>query len=213
MKNMTNCLWVTGGGNATIDPDTSANVITVAKVSDALAMLDGDYRPRAGTSIVDAGDRALLVHLAGDATTDLGGGQRIYGGQVDIGAYEYDLRPAMSAALHRKVSVASASTEATLGGGNVYLPEGEIVVAFSQGAPSGFVLPVQVTGSGTFSVFVGDSQDAVATATSAAGATELRFDIPAGETVRFAYAPGENDSGLAILGALAGTDGLIIFIR
>ena len=209
LKNVTNCLWVTGGNIATIDDGTSANVITAATVAVALAMLDGDYRPLAGTSLIDAGDRALLAHLAGDATTDLGGGQRIYGGQVDIGAYEYDLRPAMSAALHRMVSVASAPPDATLSGGNVTLPSGEMAVTLTASEDRAFFVPVEVTGTGTLSVFVGDSGTAVATVSAADGATSPRISVPAGATMRFVYA---GDTGAATIGSFVSDIGMTIIV-
>jgi hypothetical protein len=211
MKNVTNCLWVTGGGNATIDSATSANVITVATVDEALAMLDADYRPLAGSTLVDAGDRSLLAHLMGDAATDLGGGQRIYGGEVDIGAYEYDLRGDLSDALGGRISaVGAASPDATLADGAVVLPEGEISATVTANDATALVVPVQVTGAGTFSIYFGDAETPVATVTAADGAQQLRLSFAAGDTaVRLVF----DGAGLASIGRIAGADAFVLTIR
>ena len=211
MKNMTNCLWVTGGGNATIDSATCANVTTVATVADALSMLDADYRPLAGSSLVDAGDRSLLAKLADGGETDLGGGQRIYGGQVDIGAYEYDLRPAIADALGGRVSaVGAASTDSTLADGAVVLPEGEISATVSANDATSLVVPVQVTGAGTLSIFLGDSETPAATVTAADGAQQLRLSFAAGDTtVRLVF----DGAGSASIGRFAGADPFVLTIR
>lgn len=211
MQNVTNCLWVTGGGNATIDPATSANVTTVATVADALALLDADYRPLKGSSLVDAGDKSLLAHLTGDATTDLGGGQRIYGGQIDIGAYEYDLRGDLSAALGGRVSaVGTASQDATLADGGVVLPEGEISATVSANEATSIVVPVQVTGAGTLSIFLGDSETPAATVTAADGAQQPRLSFAIGDTaVRLVF----DGAGSASIGRFAGADPFVLTIR
>lgn len=74
-------------------------------------------------------------------------------------------------------------------------------------------MPVQVTGTGTFSIYVGDAAEPIATATSASGATELKLALPAGETARFVYEPGADDAGAAILGAFANAGGMTVIIR
>ena len=214
MKNMTNCLWVTGGGNATVDSATCANVIKVSTVEDALAMLDEAYAPIAGSDLVDAGDRALLAKLSGDVSTDLAGGQRIYGGALDIGAFEYDLRPALAKALHRRVTaVASAGEEIALADGKIRIPAGAIDADISVNRESGFAFSAEVTGSGTLSIYIGD-METPRTLTAADGETELRFRVAAGTTaLRFAYAPGASDAGGASIGAFAGTNGFMLIIR
>ena len=211
MKNVTNCLWVTGGGNATIDSATCANVTTVATVADALAMLDADYRPLAGSSLVDAGDRSLLAHLMGDAATDLGGGQRIYGGEVDIGAYEYDLRGDLSDALGGRVSaVGAASPDATLADGSVVLPEGEIAATVTANDATALLVPVQVTGAGTLTIFLGDSETPVASVAAADGALQLRLPFAAGDTaVRLLF----DGAGSATIGRFSGADPFVLVFR
>jgi len=215
LENMTNCLWVVGGGNATIDSATCASVRTVSTVEDALAMLDEAYAPVAGSALVDAGDRALLAKLSGDVSVDLAGGQRIYGGELDIGAFEYDLRPALAKALHRRVTaVASAGEEIALADGKIRIPAGAIDADISVNRESGFAFSAEVTGSGTLSIYIGDMETPWRTLTAADGETELRFRVKAGTTaLRFAYAPGASDAGGVSIGAFVGTNGFMLIIR
>lgn len=214
LQNMTNCLFVTGGGNATIDSATCANVTTVATVADALAMLDEDYAPLAGSALVDAGDRALLAKLADGGETDLAGGQRIYGGQVDIGAFEYDLRPDIAKALNRRVSVSAAGEEVTVAGGAVRIPDGAVEATITDAQAGSFLLPVEVTGTGTLSIYLGASDAPWQTLAADDGAQELHVSVSAGTTpLRFAYASGPADTGCATIGALASTNPFVLVVR
>lgn len=214
LQNMTNCLFVTGGGNATVDSATCVNVTTVATVADALAMLNEDYAPLAGSALVNAGDRALLAKLAGGGETDLAGGQRIYGGQVDIGAFEYDLRPDIARALNRRVSVSAAGEEVVLADGAVRIPDGEVAATITDAQAGSFLLPVEVTGTGTLSIYLGASDTPWQTLTAADGAQQLKLTTAAGTTpLRFAYAPGAADAGYASIGALASTNPFVLVVR
>ena len=212
LKNVRNCIWAVGEDRLQVDDATSANVITGTL---ATAMLDAahGYRPLVGSPAINAGDQALLSNLTGDAATDFAGGQRVYDGEVDIGAYEYDIRPAMSALLYKKASVTAAAPAARIVGETIVLSSGEIAATIAQSGLSRFLVPVQVTGTGTFSIYVGNSSTAAATATSASGATELKLALPAGETARFVYEPGANDTGSAILGSLVSASGMTIIFK
>ena len=212
LKNVRNCVWAVGGDRLRIDDATSVNVVTSTLET---AMLDAahGYRPLAGSPAINAGDKALLANLAGDATVDFVGVQRVYDGEVDIGAYEYDIRPAMAALLYKSATVTDAAPAATLVGETIVLPSGEVAATFAFPATARFLVPVQVTGTGTFAIYVGDAAEPAATATAAAGATELRLAVPAGATARFVYEPGANDSGSAILGALVNASGMTVIFR
>ena len=212
LKNVRNCIWAVGEDRLQVDDATSANVITGTL---ATAMLDAahGYRPLVGSPAINAGDQALLSNLTGDAATDFVGTQRVYDGEVDIGAYEYDIRPAMSALLYKKASVTAAAPAARIVGETIVLSSGEIAATIAQSGLSRFLVPVQVTGTGTFAIYVGNAAEPTATATSASGATELKLALPAGETARFVYEPGANDSGAAILGALANASGMTVIFR
>lgn len=212
MKNVTNCLWVIGGGNATIDSATSTNVTTVATVADALAMLDADFRPLAGSALVDAGDKTLLAHLTDGATTDVVGGQRIYGGQVDIGAYEYDLRDDIADILGSRVAVSGAGEDVLVSGGLVRIPDGEVVTTITVAEATTLLVPVEVTGTGTLSIYV--AGELWQTLTSADGAQGLRLSLSSGDTgVVFSYAAGASDTGAATIGHIAGANPFILTFR
>ena len=212
LKNVRNCIWAVGEDRLQVDDATSANVITGTL---ATAMLDAahGYRPLVGSPAINAGDQALLSNLTGDAATDFVGTQRVYDGEVDIGAYEYDIRPAMSALLYKKASVTAAAPAARIVGETIVLSSGEIAATIAQSGLSRFLVPVQVTGTGTFSIYVGNAAEPTATATSASGATELKLALPAGETARFVYEPGANDTGAAILGSLVNASGMTIIFK
>ena len=212
LKNVRNCIWAVGGGRLQIDAATSANVITGTLQT---AMLDAahGYRPLAGSPAINAGDQTLLASLEGDATTDYAGIQRVYDGEGDIGAYEYDIRPAMSALLYKNATVTAAAPAARIVGETITLPSGEVAATIAQSGLSRFLVPVQVTGTGTFSIYVGDAAEPIATAMSPSGATELKLALPAGETARFAYEPGANDTGAAILGSLVSASGMTIIFK
>ena len=212
LKNVRNCIWCVGGDRTQIDAATSANVITGTLET---AMLDAThgYRPLAGSPAINAGDQALLANMTGDAATDLIGTQRVYDGEVDIGAYEYDIRPAMAALLHKHATVTAAAPAARIVGETIALSSGEVAATIAQSGLSRFLVPVQVTGTGTFSIYVGNSSVAAATATSASGATELKLSVSAGETARFVYEPGANDTGAAILGSLVNASGMTVIFR
>ena len=179
------------------------------------AMLDAahGYRPLAGSPAINAGGKTLLANLIGDASTDYAGVQRIYDGEVDIGAYEYDIRPAMAALLYKNATVTAAAPAATLAGETIVLPSGEVAATFASSSTARFLVPVQVTGTGTFAIYVGDAAEPAATATAADGAPELRLAVPAGETARFVYEPGANDTGAAILGSLVNASGMTIIFK
>ena len=212
LKNVRNCVWAVGGDRLRIDDATSVNVITSTLET---AMLDAahGYRPLAGSPAINAGDKALLANLAGDATVDFVGVQRVYDGEVDIGAYEYDIRPAMAALLYKNATVTAAAPAARIVGETIVLSSGEVAATIAQSGLSRFLVPVQVTGTGTFSIYVGSSSTAAATATSASGATELKLALPAGETARFVYEPGANDTGSAILSSLVSASGMTVIFR
>lgn len=212
LKNVRNCIWCVGGGRMLIDDATSANVIT-GTLETALLDAARGYRPLPGSPAIDAGDQALLANLEGDAATDFTGLQRVYNGQVDIGAYEYDIRPAMAALLHKNAAVTAAAPSARLVGETIQLPSGEVAATFASSSTARFLVPVQVTGTGTFAVYVGDSETPAATATAADGAKEVRLAVPAGEAARFVYEPGADDAGAAILGAFANASGMTVIFR
>jgi hypothetical protein len=93
--------------------------------------LDGVGRPLAGSPVINAGDFSLDDDAdVGERAFDCAGGQRVYDGAVDLGAYEYDFRPDYAKALARKseVSVATSGVKLT-DDGEIRLADGETLVA------------------------------------------------------------------------------------
>jgi len=71
---------------ATDDADKINDRCFVVSPTDVFADYEkGDYRPKNGSSIVDAG-----AFWPGAPATDLGGDARVQGGGIDIGCYEFD---------------------------------------------------------------------------------------------------------------------------
>ncbi len=96
--------------------------------------LDGDFVPMKGSPLIDRGKASYYNRFpAAFAETlkklDLGAGQRIYNGTIDIGAFEYDWRGDYAKTLRMsRVSVVSAGESVTNATGCVYVPAGETLV-------------------------------------------------------------------------------------
>ena len=86
----------------------------------AESCVDADLRPVKGSVLINAGDDSVFVNnvgFIGDTVVD--GGQRVYNGRVDIGAYEYDWRADFAAAIGGGVTVSQASPKVVLSGDRV----------------------------------------------------------------------------------------------
>ena len=172
-----------------------------------------DGVPLAGSVAIDAGDASQTPASLGD--TDLAGGQRVYNGAMDIGCFEFDWRPKYAADLGKGVTVASASPEVFEGvGGVVTLPGGLLEAGWSNaaGKKRGYSGTMRVTGNGTLTVT--RSGEAFRTVTSADGEQTFQFFSTAAlEELAFAYAPGENDDGAALLSGFAVGNGFMLILR
>lgn len=79
-----NCLNGNGEGDGALLPgDFAADPMFVNSA-------EGDYHLHSTSPCIDAGDSGLLALVLPLSSTDLGGGARIVGGAVDVGAYEAD---------------------------------------------------------------------------------------------------------------------------
>ena len=103
-------------------------------LTEAEMMLDGNFVPMKGSPLIDRGkasyyDRFPAAFVETLKKLDLGDGQRIYNGAIDIGAFEYDWRADYAKTLRRsRVSVVSAGESVTNATGCVYVPAGETLV-------------------------------------------------------------------------------------
>ena len=209
IKNAKNCI-IKSVANLTIDSSTCTGTISAGTLS---SLLDpATYRPVVGSAAIDAGDMALFG--ANSSALDCGGGQRVYSGTVDIGAYEYSPLAAMGAALATKdVSVAAADASATVGGG-VTLTNGTLEAVWQKKSGSARCeVAFQVTGNG---VLVVADETGVIGRYVASG--EVRLWGPPGtgaKSIRFTYQPAANEppgAGAVVL-RMEVVSGFVIMLR
>ena len=205
-SNLVNCAYSSAAHNRWPD---APNVNPA--VGDLLIGSDGV--PLAGSVAIDAGDASQTPASLGD--TDLAGGQRVYNGRMDIGCFEHDWRPKYAAILGKGLTVTAASPEVyAVEESAVAVPGGalEAVWANTHGGRREFSGLMNVTGTGTLTAARGG--ETFATLTSADG--EQMFKFFSGEALEelvFAYAPGEGDTGAALLSSFAASQGLTIILR
>ena len=177
-------------------------------------MLDENFRPMAGSFLIDF--FATTNVNAMFEGRDVDGGQRVYNGALDVGAYEYDWRASYAHTLHpSRCSVASASPEVVQGEGKV-LVTGTLDTTFTGiggGQRYTVRVPVNVTGNGRLDV-VSDGA-VLASYTLADGAqTFVRKSVNSSDAYSFVYVPGESDTGCAEIGtALWKASGTSILFR
>ena len=193
-----------------------ANVSTgnVQLVDFSTQSFTDDVIPVAGANTaVDAADESLCTNAFADV--DLRGFQRKMNGRRDIGAYEADWRPVYARILGapRWFSVVEAGPLVKASGAMVQIPGGALsaVIANASGRSASYKIPVSVTGNGVLTVTIGD--DAPRTVVAADG--EVFIDVTSSAVslpLAFAYVPGENDAGSAVLGGIVRENGGFVMI-
>ena len=204
----TNCAFAAG---MTLSGTNDANVVVNCLYGVTDFGLDAEGRPTAHSPLLDAGDRTALPV---DCATDRVGGQRVYNGQVDIGAYEYDWRPVFAACLAPKNLVVETADPSvtTNAAGKLVIPSGAVSATWTVAAASA-KLPVEVTGTGTLSLDLNGAL--VQSVTAAEGPQTLKLSLAktGANAFRFTYEPGTADTGAALLGALDYSTGCMLIIR
>ena len=195
---------------------------------DAFASIDAANRPSSVriASATEAGysdegrplsAKALGVDKAADvvfaATTDAAGLPRISNGKMDLGAFEYDWRPIYAKDLGSVGTVAWADAPVVEADGKVFLPQGELELVLSDASQRGrYTFPLQVTGSGTLTIRAGGKTLAMFAASD--GAVVFRYRTQtAGNNLTFAYTPGDDDTGGALLAEASGGPRFVVIIR
>ena len=194
-------------------PSFTTGSMTDCEVASLDAALDEDYRPKAGCAAIDRGvyetylaawDEAGLSHDY--LGRDFKGGQRVYGGQIDAGCGEHDLRADVSAAF-RRVTVREMSAGVTLAGGRPQLHDGEsLSLDWKLDGRGGFV-ECALEGTGALTVYSGETPLVTLTATGTAA-------IPSGlasADLRFAFASAEG--GTATVQAMRRDCGTLLIVR
>ena len=166
-KAYTNC--VLGVAKSKLKSTSTADDATCR--FEVAASFDGNRRPLAGSPLIDTADKALydrvFASILPKATVamfreplDVGLGQRIYNGKLDIGAGEYDWRGDFAKELRmRGVEVEAASANVTTNAvKGVDLADGETLKFKGSLKVSGTVsFKVAVTGGGTVTAKLGEA--------------------------------------------------------
>lgn len=208
---LSNCAFASGVALSQTDA-SAVNINPLTGITDF--RLDANWRPLKDSPLVDVGDRTLLP--AG-CETDAAGGQRVYNGALDIGCFEFDWRSDFAMALGtRKIVVDEAGPDVTRTEyGRVSVAAGSLATTWpagGEGTSASYSLNAEVTGGGTLTVTL--NGEPLRTLTQADGATELKFVSPLLENVlAFAYEPGVEDSGSALLSGFRHGGGMAIFVR
>ena len=174
----------------------------------AAMQVDSEFRPVFGSFAgIDRGDNSVSTEALGD--TDVYGTPRILNGALDIGAVEYDWRPAFAAALGRRFTMTYASPSVTMNAtGGLRVPGGEIVgVVDEKGA---YYIAFSLTG-GTLAVYVGEQ---LVGESSGAGEQKMRFEVDDAESkIRFVFTPEAEGSDTAVLAKLSSGRGFVLMYR
>ena len=165
-----NCALLTGATLPAENLRTNCIVRTKAAYD-----LDADLRPASRTSpLVDAGSNAWVTAECGGS--DILGGQRIYNGNVDIGAYEFDWRSRYAQILgSSKVQVTNASPEVVEAEETVRIPAGASL-GLTWGGPearTAYRFTADLSGGGDLTL---EANGGVAACVS--GVNEFRSELP-----------------------------------
>ena len=177
-------------------------------------VLDENYAPVIGQNV--AIDRVPLADEPAAADeVDCYGRQRVYNGARDWGAVDADWRGVYAQALGRGLTVETASPyAATNEAGRVFLPKGELTVAWGrEDAPETVHrLQAHVTGTGVLSATLNDAAEPFATVTQG-DPVELSQKVAGRNTFAFDYAPGRDGGGGAELFGFKRDIGLLLLVR
>ena len=176
--------------------------------------LGADGVPRHGSVAIDASTFEYAVtNQTGE--TGLNGVRRGLGGGVDIGAFEFDWLPQFAQNLGPKNLVVTEADNAVFenSDGLVEIPSGSLAVTWTPAPRQAMNCPcsfqVNVTGTGTLTVM----KDGEAFGTYTQGVHDVNFFGSGAMAFTFAYEPGANDEGGAVLSRFFASIGTTIFIR
>ena len=152
--------------------------------------------------------------ILGDA--DLLDGQRVYNGAMDIGAAEADWRTNFSGALGKRIEVTRADPGVIDNGGSgVVVTNGAMTATWanlSAGKSVRHTFSTTVTGNGILTILL--DGDVFATLAATDGAKVFSFmSSDAVNLLEFAYAPGDGDTGGALLASFGSELGFCMSLR
>lgn len=153
----TNCVF--RNDDASYYPDETNRLgCTLMSLAD-MKMMPGTCVPAADSPLVDTADETLMSGYAKsmDASCVPGGGQRVFNGATDFGAFEHDWRSEYGTMLGANVvSAASPKVVGEPGGSSVTIGEGLLDVTLTGGSTTRknrLTVPFSVVGDGTLSVY------------------------------------------------------------
>lgn len=204
---MTNCVMESEACNIQADSELAS----MDRIIYGDTSADAEGRPVKGNAAIDVGDASLSSPKA--LASDLGGGQRVYGGRMDVGCWEFDWRPEFAKALTSKrlfqVDVASPGVVTNATGG-VLIPSGETLSCSCPGGDGvDFGFTASAFGDGTLTA----ERNGIALASVVAGdgEVEVRADSVPGSNVFLFNATGEEGGG--ILKDFVRNAGLLLLVR
>ena len=191
---VTNSLVVTGKAGANVSADCNTFVADVAA-----AKIGANGVPQKDSPAVDMQPAGEVPAMLGGV--DAAGGQRVYNGKADLGAFEYDWRGDYASYLggrNASVPAAPAALVSDVAGTSLNLGQGAFSVELTggnEGASTRYTLPLEVVGSGALTVVLNGSETYVFT--SADGVASLVFrNKLANNTLAFSY--DADDEGVSL---------------
>ena len=206
---ITNSIVVAGrtGANTSTAFNTVLDSIEAAK-------LDGNGVPQKDSPAVDAIAAADVPAILGGQDAD--GGQRIYNGKADLGAFEYDWRGDYARYLGGAKAAApkaSANLVEARDASSLVLGEGAFDLTLLGGttdAPTKYALPLEVLGAGTLTVVVNGAQTNLYTAADGAATLAFKNDL-AENALTFSY--DADDEGVSFGAFARRTSGFRLLFR
>ena len=191
----------------------AANCVHCVHTNIVALSLNADYMPQsaANTLLVDAGDNQYLPAETAESICDFLKAPRVMNRNVDIGAYEWDIRPELKAVLGNEVaSVDWIASNVVENAGSVRLDgDGaklEATVRVSGGGAASLTVPVVITGAGTLNVYI----NGVLAGSAESAVTSIRLaSVANGDEVVMTF----EGEGRADVGKLNSGKGFVITVR
>ena len=210
----TNCFF--RNDDASYYPDETNRLgCTLKSVAD-MKMMPGTCVPAADSPLVDTADETLMSGYAKsmDASCVPGGGQRVFNGATDFGAFEHDWRSEYGTMLGANVvSAASPKVVGELGGSSVTIGAGQLDVTLTGGSTTRknrLTVPFSVVGDGTLSVYWNGGL--LGAYTKADGPQTLRFKSLSADN-NFVFDYDGDDAGAVVSRLDQMVPGMLLIVR